>query len=59
VPDQPPDDASAAAQLSMALYLLQTLHAQGKPGYEHLIRDESKRPGQDEEEDPDSADFGC
>jgi hypothetical protein len=54
VPDQPLDDASAAAQLSMALYLLQALHVEGKPGYAHLQCDDSKRPGEDDEEDPDA-----
>jgi hypothetical protein len=48
--DQPPDDSSAAAQMCMALYLLQTLHGQGKPGQEHLGRDESTPSGNEEED---------
>jgi hypothetical protein len=51
--DQPPDEASAAAQMCMALYLLQALHGQGKPGQEHLGRGENPPPGPDEEEDAD------
>src|ERR1051326_1241009 len=31
--DPPPDDAATAAQLAMAIYLLQALHAKDKPGY--------------------------
>lgn len=39
-PEQQTDDAQTAAALGMAIYLLQTLHTQDKPGYEHLIRDQ-------------------
>ena len=42
--------ALTVAGLSMALYLLQTLHSQGKPGYEHLIRDEPLPDEDDESE---------
>src|SRR2546423_302150 len=37
-PEPPPDPAQTVAGLSLALYLLQTLHTQDKPGYEHLVR---------------------
>jgi hypothetical protein len=46
--EQPPDDAQSAAALGMAIYLLQTLHTQDKPGHEHLIREE---PRAEEDED--------
>ena len=42
----PPDDADAAAQLAVALYLLQALHTPSKPGYEHLVRE-----GKEEEDE--------
>jgi hypothetical protein len=42
--------AQTVAQLGMALYLLQTLHADGKPGFEHLIRDNAPPPDDDEDE---------
>src|SRR5436853_3025986 len=38
-PAEHPSEAQTVAQLSLALYLLQTLHVEGKPGYEHLIRE--------------------
>jgi hypothetical protein len=38
--DPPPDDAATLAQMSMALYFLQALHAQDKPGRRHMSRDE-------------------
>jgi hypothetical protein len=41
----PPDDADAAAQLAVALYLLQALHTPSRPGYEHLVRE-----GEEEDE---------
>ena len=47
--DAPPDDAEAAAQLVMALYLLQTVHADGKPGHEHLVR--TRRDDDEREEE--------
>lgn len=52
--DQPTDDASAAAQMCMARYLLQTLHGQDKPGHEHLARGERTPSGPDEDEDADA-----
>jgi hypothetical protein len=38
-----PDDAGTAVQMGMALYLLHALHFQGKPGHEHLVREEEQR----------------
>jgi hypothetical protein len=52
-PAQPPDKSQTIAQLGLALYLLQTLHTQDKPGYEHLIREQ---PAPDEDEDPNIVD---
>jgi hypothetical protein len=42
--DQPPDEASAAAQMCMALYLLQGLHGQGKPEDDQPEHDEKAPP---------------
>ena len=47
--DQRPDDASSIAQLGMALYLLQSLHTQDTPGFEHLARSEKAPPDEDDE----------
>lgn len=46
-PSEQPNEAQAVAQLSLALYLLQTLHVEGKPGYEHLVRDTAAPPDDD------------
>ncbi len=51
--DPPPDDAATLAQLSMALYFLQALHSQDKPGRNHLSRDE--QPDADEKPDPEDS----
>ena len=51
--DPPPGDSPGVAQLGLALYLLQSLHFQGKPGHEHLIRDEHELPdAEPDESDP-------
>jgi hypothetical protein len=43
-------DAQTVVQLGLALYLLQAVHAEEKPGYEHLVRDAESRPDDDESE---------
>ncbi len=48
--EPPPDGVQTIAGLSLALYLLHSLHAPDKPGYEHLVREEQK----DDEDDPDA-----
>jgi hypothetical protein len=49
-PSEQPSEAQTIAQLSLALYLLQTLHVEGKPGYEHLVRDTAAPPDEDDDE---------
>jgi hypothetical protein len=51
--EQQPKDEHTIAQMGMALYLLQTLHFQGKQGYEHLIREKAGSSDADEEDDED------
>jgi hypothetical protein len=51
--DQPPREEHTIAQMGMALYLLQTLHFQGKEGYEHLIREKATSSDEDDEDDED------
>lgn len=45
----PPDDAQAAVQLGMALYLLHALHSGDKPGQEHLPRPGERRRDEDDD----------
>jgi hypothetical protein len=49
--DKPPDAGQTMVQLGLALYLLQSIHADGKPGYEHLIRDEPPPADYDDDRD--------
>jgi hypothetical protein len=48
--DPPPDAAATLAQMSMALYYLQALHSQDKPGRGHMSRDESTELDEDADE---------
>jgi hypothetical protein len=51
---QRPDEATTVAGLATALYLLQSLHAPDKPGYEHLPREEGDEPPPDGGDDRDA-----
>jgi hypothetical protein len=54
---QTQSEAQTMAQLALAFYLLQELHVQGKPGFEHFIPGDGSRPDEDEPESDEPTDI--